>query len=102
MLDHKPDDTTAERIVMQCVESLDTMQGRVERGEKLLSTAHELLLDYCYTNLTGRADEQIQLPKEIAIAKELIELVISDIQYECDVLNQNKDDLERAVNKLGC
>ena len=93
---------TGEQIAMGVIESLDTMQGRMERNEKLLNTAHDLLVDYCYTNFTPRTGEEIQFPKEIKLVKDILSLVIDDIVLECDILNDDKRDLERAMNKSGC
>lgn len=96
------DERAPEQIVSGVIESLDRMQGRIERGEKLLNTAHDLLIDYCYTNFTQRTAEEIQFPKEMKLVKDLISLVIDDIVLECDILNEDKKDLERAVNRLEC
>ena len=98
----RTDERTGEQIAMGVIESLDTIQGRMERDEKLLHTAHDLLVDYCYTNFTPRTGEEIQFPKEIKLVKDLLSLVIDDIVLECDILNEDKKDVELMQNKSGC
>ena len=50
----------------------------------------------------GSADLRIEFPKEIKLVKDILSLVIDDIVLECDILNDDKRDLERAMNKSGC
>ena len=97
---HKSDMRSAEQMVSGMMESLDSLQGRIERGEKLLSTARDLLVDYCYTNFTQRTAEEIQFPKEMKLVKDLISLVIDDIVLECDILNEEKKELDNILGKL--
>ena len=91
---------SAQQIIEDSIESLDNIQGRIERGEKLLQTAKELLIDYCYTSGSPVKNKEVQFPKEIEISMQLLSLVMDDMEFECDCMNQEKREMDILSVKI--
>ena len=96
---HKIDERSVEQRIMGVMESLENLHGRIERSENLLATVRDLLVDYWYTN-SSPVNDVIEYPKEIKIVIDIINLVIDDAGFECDVLNEVKKELENIIGKL--
>ena len=92
---NKTDTRTTDEIIAGVIESLDTMLGRVERSDTLLNTARDLLVDYCYTNNTPYKDGEMEMPSEIDIAVQIINLVIRDMGTVSYIVADNNRDLGR-------
>lgn len=90
------DDRTAEHIVTGVYESLDNMQGRIERKITLLDTAKHLVGDYCMTYLSSKHET----PRELKLVIDLLDLIMSDCTTENDMLADYNKELDTAINRM--
>lgn len=90
------DERSAEQIITQVFESLDSLQGRIERKITLLDTAKHLLGDYCMAHMNSK----METPKELKLVIDLLDLTMSDSTIENDIITDDKKDLDTALDKM--